>query len=220
MKVIIVEDELLVAETLCEIIESIGHEVVLVTDSLEEVTNAMSLKPQLAILDINLQKEISGIDVGSYLNTQNVPFVYLTANNEMSTLKKAAYTRPHSYITKPFTEMDIIALLEIVESFLSSKQTFPIKTNKGLMEILLNDIQYVKSNGAYIDIVCIDKTYIQRMSMQDFLDQASSQAFVRIHRSFVINKNKVQSQSASSLWVNGTELPISRTWKKELVSNN
>jgi DNA-binding NarL/FixJ family response regulator len=70
--------------------------------------------PDFAILDINLESEKDGIDIGEYIRRQyNIPFVYLTSYSDKDTLERAKRTGPYGFIVKPFNEKTLYATIEI-----------------------------------------------------------------------------------------------------------
>ena len=116
MKVVIVEDDFIVADHLRLMLEKHGVQVIDVTESYEAAMALIPQRPDLFFVDIRLSGEKTGIDLAHQLNKNNLRFIYLTANNEINTLKEAAKTSPLTYITKPYKEGDILALLEIYKS--------------------------------------------------------------------------------------------------------
>ena len=67
------------------------------------------------MLDINLADYNDGVSLGHYLlKTDNIPFLYLTANNDAVTMERARATRPHGFLVKPFKEQDVLSTIEIV----------------------------------------------------------------------------------------------------------
>lgn len=99
----IVEDEFIIAEDLRGALEEIGHTVVGIAESYEEaLTHFEENKPELVLLDINLQGEAEGIKCGEILKTKGVPFIYISAYIDSKTRDKAESTNPKAFLTKPF----------------------------------------------------------------------------------------------------------------------
>lgn len=115
IKVLIVEDEPLIAYDIESIINNIDFKVAATAYSYNDAIEALSThKPDIVLLDVNLSDEKDGIDIANIINMQyKIPFVYLTSYADKSTLDKAKKTRPSGYIVKPFEERDILAGLEI-----------------------------------------------------------------------------------------------------------
>ena len=84
-------------------------------------------------------------------------------------------------------------------------------------KVYLDQLKYVKSDGNYLEFVSIDKTIIDRNKLKDVL-KILPPNFVRVHRSYVINKNFISSQNSTSIQVKpNIEIPISRTFKSNLT---
>lgn len=115
VRVLVVEDEPLIAEDIREILDNIdfcvsgvvynGHDALL-----ELKTNP----PDMALLDINLGGDLDGIQIGDVINNEiGIPFVYLTSYADRATIDRAKPTLPGGYLVKPFDEKDLFATLEI-----------------------------------------------------------------------------------------------------------
>jgi len=114
-RVLIVEDDPLIAEDISESLKEIGYTISgIAYDSNEAMTMARSTNPHIAILDINLESEKDGIEIGEYIQKHlQIPFIYLTSYSDKNTLERAKKTRPMAYIVKPFDERDLYTALEI-----------------------------------------------------------------------------------------------------------
>lgn len=212
MKIVIVEDEVLVLEHLTDILHKNNYEVVAEADNISDALSAISLKPDLYLLDIRIAQGQNGIDIGERLNKEKVPFIYITANNEIEVIKKAIATEPITYITKPFNERDVFAALELVKLKISNAKTLKILTKKGVEYLYENDILFCKADGVYTDIHTDSQVITQRMKLKE-IEAKLSDDFVRVHRSYVINKHKIDAKKASKVIISDTEIPISRTNK-------
>ena len=112
-KILIVEDEAIVAEDLKSSLEKIGYFVPAIFASGEEVLEHIEeLNPDLILMDIMLTGEMNGIDIAGKLGGK-YPFIYLTAHADAETLNRAKKTTPYGYIIKPFTEREIQSVIEI-----------------------------------------------------------------------------------------------------------
>lgn len=114
-KILIVEDEKLVADDLRETLELLNYEVVYSTASGEEALNRIAEnKPDLVIMDIRLGGQLDGIEATQMIQSQyRIPVVYLTANADASTLKRVKASQPFGYILKPFTEKILMTTIEV-----------------------------------------------------------------------------------------------------------
>lgn len=118
MKALIVEDEVLVAYDLSTMLEQVGYTVPAVATSVEEALDAIEqYNPDVVLIDIMLEDERDGIDLGSMLQAEyDIPFLYVTSHADRTTVERAKATRPSGYLVKPFTEAEVYAATEIALS--------------------------------------------------------------------------------------------------------
>jgi DNA-binding NtrC family response regulator len=113
-KVLIVEDEFIVANDLQLILKQAGYMVTGIAVSAEEAYEHIAKnKPDLVLLDIYLEGKQSGIDIAKKLKAENIAFVYLSANSNQTILEEAKRTDPYGFLVKPFREKDLLITLEI-----------------------------------------------------------------------------------------------------------
>jgi PAS domain S-box-containing protein len=114
-KILIVEDEFIIAEDIRTSLQSIGHHVIAICSNGEEAyQKAFILKPDLLLLDVILEGEISGIDLAIKIREDfMIPIIYITAHSDVKTLEKAAQTMPYGYLLKPFEEEELYVALKI-----------------------------------------------------------------------------------------------------------
>ena len=114
-KILIVEDEILIARELETRLKGLGYTVVRIALSGEEAIQAMSeLQPDLVLLNIVLKGTMNGITTAEKLRTRfDVPAVFVTAYGDEGALKRAKVTEPYPYLLKPFTESEVHAAVEM-----------------------------------------------------------------------------------------------------------
>lgn len=114
-RILIVEDERLVAEDLRDSLVHAGYEVAAIVASGEAaITRAAELQPDLVLMDINLGGEIDGISAAKQIRTrQSTPVIYLTAFSNDRTLARARETDAFGFIVKPFQEKAVVAAIEM-----------------------------------------------------------------------------------------------------------
>jgi len=114
-RILIVEDERIVAFNLQQRLAHLGYEVPGVAVSGPESLDMIErLAPDLVLMDIHIEGAMDGIDVASRLMDQpSVPVIYLTAYSEDATLKRARQTKPYGYLIKPFSERELHATIQM-----------------------------------------------------------------------------------------------------------
>ena len=113
-KVLIVEDELIVARDMRKTLERNGFRVVGVARTADKALQLVEeFNPSLVLLDIFLKGHLTGIDVAEQLNKKNIPFIYVSANSNQQVLEAAKTTNPFGFIVKPFRERDLLVTIDI-----------------------------------------------------------------------------------------------------------
>ena len=113
-KVLIVEDEFIVANDLRIILKKAGYSVNGIASSIEEALESLEkIRPDIVILDIQLQGILSGIDFGRKLKEENIAFIYLSAFSDQKTLEQAKTTDPYGFLVKPFRQKDLLIAMDI-----------------------------------------------------------------------------------------------------------
>lgn len=117
-KILVVEDEALVALHLEQRLQMLGHSVVGTafsgTDALEQTAAHL---PDLVLMDINLGRGISGIEAAQQINRYfNIPVVFVTAHSDDAILQKANAAGPYGYVLKPFEDSALRVTIEIALS--------------------------------------------------------------------------------------------------------
>ena len=211
LNIVIVEDEFFAATHLEEVIEELGCRVVAIFHSGEDFINEQPDNFDAAFLDIFLDGEITGLNIAANeLKPKKLPFVFLTANQDSKTLKEAAQLHPIAYLSKPFKDNDIAAVIEILKIDLGSKLAVPeIYGNK---ELVPNEILYLKADGNYTDVVTHKKTYKLRKTIKN-LKEDLPESFVQVHRSYVVNPDHISQKTGQQLLVGKDLIPISRNFK-------
>jgi len=117
-RILIAEDEELVALAIKSCLEGLGYEIPCVVASGEEaVEKASALDVDLVLMDIHLQGEMNGIEAAGIIrDSSRVPVVYLTAYSDADTLEKAKVTEPFGFILKPFEERALEATVKMALS--------------------------------------------------------------------------------------------------------
>ncbi|MFC1897942.1 PAS domain S-box protein [Candidatus Cloacimonadota bacterium] len=113
-RILIVEDETIVAEDIRTTIQKHDYDVTDVVSSGEEALNSIKTKiPDLALMDIMLEKEMTGVEVAKHMEKLDIPVVFLTAYADKKRIAQAKITKPFGYLLKPFRERELLATIEM-----------------------------------------------------------------------------------------------------------
>lgn len=131
LKILIVEDEALIAKDIEYSLKQLDYTVIgIAYDSLTALDMIHNRKPDLVLLDIELNSDKTGIEIANILNEKyQIPFIFLTSFSDPDTIDSVKKTLPFGYILKPFSERELFSTIELASYRLSKKisQGFPSK---------------------------------------------------------------------------------------------
>lgn len=115
-KILIVEDEFIVANDLKIMLLKAGYQIIGIASSVVQARKLIAEKrPDWVLLDIMLKGDLTGIDLAWELREMQLPFLYISANTNQSTLEAVKATHPYGFMVKPFRERDLIVMLDIAK---------------------------------------------------------------------------------------------------------
>ncbi len=115
IKILVVEDEIIVAMDIKQRLENMGYTVPEVTSKGEEaVEKVIEINPDLVLMDIVLKGKMDGVEAAQEIKDKfNIPILYLTAYSDEETLKRVKATGPYGYIIKPFKDKELHSIIEV-----------------------------------------------------------------------------------------------------------
>jgi len=214
IKILIVEDEVLIADYIKDILENNGCENITMAHSVAEAQEKMkSWKPEIILMDINLEGHIEGISLGKEKN-EEAQIIFITGQADSKTVENALSISPESYLTKPIREVDLMTAIRILINKKQKQYVF-VKDGYDDIKLKLDDIIYIQSDKNYLDVVTKTSKFSIRNTLQDFCKQLPS-SFKQIHRSVFINSDLIEKISSDEVLVKGCKLPLSRNYRHNL----
>lgn len=129
VKILIVEDDPIIAENLSQILSANDFMTGIAHEADDAILQLQAWKPDAALLDINLGSKASGIDIARWIKENHpIPFVFLTSYADKNTIELAKETRPGAYLLKPFTGPDVTVALEIALANFNDSELFRFET--------------------------------------------------------------------------------------------
>jgi len=221
IKCIIVEDEPLAVKVLADYIQQVPYlqlegsfkDAILATVFLQDNTT------DLIFLDIHLPK-LKGM---AFLKTlANPPSVIITTAYHQYAVE-GFNLNVTDYLLKPIEFERFLVAVNKVKAAQTNKQKPPespeirdfifLNMQKKKVKVLFSEIVFIESQREYIKIVTTKTEYISKMGTHEIEALLPPTLFKRIHRSFIISVNKIESYSAEMVEVNGVSLPIGRGYR-------
>lgn len=232
-RILIVEDESLVAMDMERMLLNLGYDIIPnVNNYASAVQTIEQNKPDLVLLDITLNDTKTGIDLSALLQQQfRIPFIYVTSHSDRKTMDDALGTKPNGYLLKPFESNDLYTAIEVALSnyggqdvmeqdntAMVCKDALFIKNDKNFVRVNIDDIQWIESEHNYLYIISEKGKHIIRSNFRDFQQHVSDAKFLQVHKSYMINLNKVDAFSHTDITINGKEIPLSRMYKDDFFA--
>lgn len=165
-KILIVEDESIIAEDISDSLISLGYRITgMVYSGEEAIEAAAKFRPDLVLMDVNLQGEIDGITAAAEIRSRfQIPVVYLTAYADENTLRRVNATKPFGYIVKPFEEKNLHTTIQLAlhRHEYDSLTNLP---NRSLLREQLNQVlEKQKELPAMIPVITLSVDRINRIN--------------------------------------------------------
>lgn len=242
IKILIVEDNVIIADDMQSMLEEIGYEIVdnvIVYEQAEEVLKNKHV--DLVLIDIILASDKTGIDLGKHIRKNyNIPFIFVTSNSDRATVENAKTVQPNGYLVKPFEQQDLYTSIEIALSNFdysekssgaehSSTEDQPmsnsvlkdsifVKKQHLYYRIQFEDIQFIKADNVYLEVNTIDKKFLVRSPLKNYLEKLPKDKFYRAHKSYIVNVDHIDAINSKDIMINNTLIPISKDFKEFIIS--
>lgn len=236
-KILIVEDEMVIAANVSLQLNELGYEVTgIVPRGEEALLHIQENTPDIILLDINLKGNLDGIETAQAMQkTHNIPVIYLTANVDDAHFNRAKATHPYGFIAKPFKKLDLQRAIELtiqqIEINKSQSSHLEPQNNDSLIlsdcifvrhlntmvKVDIKDILYIEAERNYCRIFSKNKEYLLVMTLKDMDEKLPSKHFLRIHRSYIINISQIDEIGNSHIVIGKKAIPISKSLREELL---
>ncbi|HEA21664.1 hypothetical protein LCGC14_0915110 [marine sediment metagenome] len=241
IKILIVEDNVIIADDMQSMLEEIGYEIVdnvIVYEQAEEVLKNHHV--DLVLIDIILASDKTGIDLGKHIRENyDIPFIFVTSNSDRATVENAKSVKPNGYLVKPFEQQDLYTSIEIalsnfvysdkaaasaaaVEDIAMSnavlKDSIFVKKQHLYYRIQFDDIRFIKADNVYLEVNTVDKKFLVRSPLKDYLEKLPKNKFYRAHKSYIVNVDHIDAINSRDIMIKDTLIPISKDFKEFIIS--
>jgi two-component system, LytTR family, response regulator LytT len=234
-KIIIVEDDALIAYNISDMLNDAGFEVVATYHSYDEALNSIGkVTCDLYLVDINLNDTHTGIDLAEQIQATNpTPFIFLSAYSDAQTLQQALVHNPSAYLVKPANEQTLFTSIQVAIHNYNNKQTASlneeavnyiyIKVGRSDVKVYWNDVEVIEHEKNYVKLVSSafqSSGYHVRSSLQNLvttiLPAQAQQDFVQISRATIVNKRIIEHMRGSNLYTSKGVFPIGESYTKSV----
>ena len=230
-RILIAEDDFVVAKNLSITLEEKGYEVMGSCESGEELLQLLSQQlPDLVIMDINLAGLLDGVEVTALVkNKTDLPVLYLTSDRDPATLERAKLTNPDGYLIKPFDDDELIFAIEIAlhrhhlnngatrESAVVSDSHLFVKVKNRLTKVRFEEVRYLEANDIYSILVTDQSSFILSYSLKVLEEKLPDRRFMRVHRSYIVNTEHINAIEDNYILIADKNIPIGKTYREDLM---
>jgi DNA-binding LytR/AlgR family response regulator len=241
MNVLIIEDDLVVAQNMKEIIESLGSYKVFMAKNDEEAFNALNkVKPELFLTDISLENsKLDGISIMQKIGeTNDAPLIYTSALSDQNTRNRAKLTKPVAYLVKPFSARQLEVAIDFAfhnkhaihqdtyveidhQPLIMETDYVYVKGKNEYIKIVKSDILYLKSDSSYTDIVTKTDKVRHYVHLKEIVARLKVPYILRTHNSYAVNTRLIQKYDNETLYIYGHNelhsIPLGITYKTEVM---
>jgi DNA-binding LytR/AlgR family response regulator len=229
-KCLIVEDEPIAAEVLKDYIQEIPSLslVKICNDALTALEILKVEKIDLLFLDIHLPK-LRGLDfIKTMVNPMQI--IVTTAYREYAVesfelnvidylMKPISFNRFLMAVNKLKVHAEApVSMPEAPKSNTIQRPHLYFNVNKKRVRVFIDDILFVESKKEYVEITTKITSFLTKLQLGEIEEMLTINDFIRIHRSFIVAKDKIDAFSATDIDVNGHSLPIGRSYKELVIS--
>lgn len=234
-RVLIVEDEPIIAADLEDRLCDMGYEVAFQCSAGEEALQFLEQSSvDLVLMDVSLGGVLDGIETAQkILEKCHIPLIYLTSNADDATFAKAKNTQPAAFLTKPFRGKDLQHAIELAVTRAMPKQE-PGSDNHGaylfkdrlfvrvkdrMIRIFLADILWLEADDYYCKLITKEKEFLITQPLKQMGESlAGTPEFMRVHRSFIVNLSHVEEIGDLFVSVNKRQIPLNKSAKDDMTT--
>ena len=247
IKILIVEDNVIIADDMQIMLEEIGYKIIDNVIAYEQAEKVLKTnKVDLVLIDIILASDKTGIDLGKHIRVNyNFPFIFVTSNSDKATVENAKSVKPNGYLVKPFEQQDLYTSIEIALSNFNYSEKTDSQSNSGKVlyeqddkptsnavlrdsifvkkqhlyyRILFADIQFIKADNVYLEVHTSNKKFLVRSPLKEYLKKLPNNKFYRSHKSYIVNIDCIEAVNSRDVMINDKLIPISKEFKKFIIS--
>lgn len=240
LKILIVEDDRIMAQDLEEQLLEMGYSITDRVVNSEEALLAFRRRiPDLVLLDIQLQgSKLDGIEIANQFNQiAKVPIIYLTALSDSGTRDRAKVTEPAYYLIKPWHLAQLESALDFAlynfvnkkeaeikhsirvhpgtgERFLFYKDFFFVKAKGNVqVKVPIKELVYVQAASESVELFTTKGKYFHSANLKSFSKKINHPNLLRVHRSYIVNITKVEKIQDKFLILRKANIPIGPSYK-------
>ncbi|WP_422104452.1 LytR/AlgR family response regulator transcription factor [Winogradskyella sp.] len=245
VKLLVVEDEILLANDIANKLQDNNYEVIGIADTAKKALGILERHDDIdmVLIDIILKGEFDGIELARFINDKHqIPFMFLTSHADQYIFERAKSVKPHAYLLKPFNARQVCIAVELAlknfsnkdsqddihqnkdfepydNQVLSINDSLFLKKNQHFERVPLREILFLKADSNYCSVYTKTDRFIYSVGLNKIEEQLPTQRFMRVHRSYVVNINSVVGFEGNLLFIHNEKIPVSKAHKGDVFKH-
>ncbi len=239
VSILIVEDEIILAQDMAQRFRNHGYDIAGNVDSVDKAVELLQDKRvDIVIIDIMLSGDKDGIELAGIINERfQVPFLFLTSHADQASVERAKKVKPYAYLLKPFNDKQLVVAIELAlvnfamgkdlerpsetptpeeKEVVQIKDSLFLKKGHHFERVSLDQILYLEADNNYCTIYTEDGRFVYSTVLKNVEKQLPQDRFLRIHRSFVVNIDSVTGFEGNLLFLGSNKVPVSKSHREEV----
>lgn len=229
LNILIVEDDLSFALELELLVQNIGYQAQSrVDNSSKALESIMVQKPDLILMDIDINGLMSGMEIAEQIQHLNIPILFITSYKKEDLYERSKLLRNSlGFVIKPVKKIALRSAIELAIRTIQAEQTntetdmdsekkeIYVKKKNVYHKVLVEDILYIQASDNHVIIYTEDDKFLAQTRLGDVWDLVKRTNFLKTHRSYIVNLKKVNAIDLSKnfMTIGEDTIPISRSVK-------
>lgn len=238
VKILVVEDEMIIAANISLQLSKMGHEVLgIISSGKDAIRHIKNNLAEIVLIDIQLKGPLDGIDTAIKMqeHKKDLAIIYLTANANDHHFNRAKLTHPFAFISKPFSFKELHRSIELTISQLQKynpslpvddkkttstnvlKDYLFIRHHESMVKVDMRDILFVEADRNYCRIFSSEKKYLLVTTLKEMEKNLCYKHFFRLHRSYIINLAKIDEIAGTHVVISKKVIPMAKGMRRQLL---
>jgi DNA-binding LytR/AlgR family response regulator len=216
-KILIVEDEVLIASAIKRNLIQNGYECAGIAIDADQTLDILkTTEIDLLLIDVNISGDLNGIELAKLINRDyNLPFMFITSYRDESTISEILKTNPEAYLSKPIDQLSLLTNLKIFFQKYES-ESFIFQSGSTTHKIDLEELRYIRVDHVYLELYYEEQKEVIRASLNYLLEQLPTDNIIRINRSLAVNQKFITKIARRKLYMGELQFPISPLYLENL----
>jgi DNA-binding LytR/AlgR family response regulator len=239
IRILVVEDESMVAKDIMARLNRKGYEVSGIAATADEALDILKTHDtDLCLLDIKLSGPVNGIELARRIkDTTPVPVIFLTSMNNDSIFEQAKAANPAAYMLKPFNDRELQMAIDLAVSNYATgktaqvnftppdikedaifrlKESIFLRKKERFERVDFKNILWAEAESNYTTIVTTTGQFVLSVTLHEVEKQLTAPYFMRIHRSYLVNLQCIDSIEGNMLVINNRSFQVSKSKRDEV----